>query len=718
MSRLNSFIQYPSFRIVIVIMEVGDKLRELNMTADEVDRLTKALKDKKFAEMLRDYADEISDPENRKRYEEEIELLEQERGNSIQFIHPEPFRCLGTSLNGTRKCFINICSNGKVGKPACEGGTSEDGRVGQRWSLPHSLHPGRQDRDTQGDTIMIYDVIFHPDTIHLASKNKTFMEMVDSAAIRGIQDAFKVTLDENNVSETSVKYKGAPRPCVIRKPIPGYKPKEPSEEADPLAFPYPDEKISQMKPKESHATKTSSDAQPKSCSNDKQPTRPNYTVKYRSFLDLQDFRYSRDSAQSPRPQEIVVKVDLPLLKEVSEASLEVKERQLLLVSKKPSYRLELPLSYPVDQDKGEAKFNKPRRQLTVTLTVLPSDEAFDPAAAFALTSAGDDDGREEKREVDEEEKRKVEEENRAGGGGFGQQTGEVEKEGVRGHERGEEQVMEEEEGVAGEEEKQEGKSEGENGDQKEKNGLGQEAVEEILKEQKEENETVNSNLHKRQQLEDTEDSGLSSQQDTVDVSAEEQNSAPDHNKLVAAHGTEDQLVLITAEHSSQVEKEGEVSPTSRSESPPKRRSSDIKKEVRFVVNHKSWRQEGKRIKPKLSAFVIFLFQVATEAAFLNHSASEEPQTEPQSRNNTKDGCKPPNGDTEEPATGSVGHEEEKNADRHDLPAARILHKAERGNQPPPGSLREIDDDGNEKIISDHSTSAGFIFQNSLMYELD
>uniref|UniRef100_A0AAQ4P9G8 Protein kintoun n=1 Tax=Gasterosteus aculeatus aculeatus TaxID=481459 RepID=A0AAQ4P9G8_GASAC len=630
-------------------MEVGDKLRELNMTADEVDRLTKALKDKKFAEMLRDYADEISDPENRKRYEEEIELLEQERGNSIQFIHPEPFRCLGTSLNGTRKCFINICSNGKVGKPACEGGTSEDGRVGQRWSLPHSLHPGRQDRDTQGDTIMIYDVIFHPDTIHLASKNKTFMEMVDSAAIRGIQDAFKVTLDENNVSETSVKYKGAPRPCVIRKPIPGYKPKEPSEEADPLAFPYPDEKISQMKPKESHATKTSSDAQPKSCSNDKQPTRPNYTVKYRSFLDLQDFRYSRDSAQSPRPQEIVVKVDLPLLKEVSEASLEVKERQLLLVSKKPSYRLELPLSYPVDQDKGEAKFNKPRRQLTVTLTVLPSDEAFDPAAAFALTSAGDDDGREEKRE---------------------------------------EQVMEEEEGVAGEEEKQEGKSEGENGDQKEKNGLGQEAVEEILKEQKEENETVNSNLHKRQQLEDTEDSGLSSQQDTVDVSAEEQNSAPDHNKLVAAHGTEDQLVLITAEHSSQVEKEGEVSPTSRSESPPKRRSSDIKKEV------------------------------ATEAAFLNHSASEEPQTEPQSRNNTKDGCKPPNGDTEEPATGSVGHEEEKNADRHDLPAARILHKAERGNQPPPGSLREIDDDGNEKIISDHSTSAGFIFQNSLMYELD
>ena len=91
-------------------MEVGESLKELNMTADEISRFTKAFKDEKFREMLRDYAQEISDPANKKKYEEEITLLEQERGNNIEFIHPEPFRALRTSVNGKQKCYINICS--------------------------------------------------------------------------------------------------------------------------------------------------------------------------------------------------------------------------------------------------------------------------------------------------------------------------------------------------------------------------------------------------------------------------------------------------------------------------------------------------------------------------------------------------------------------------------------------------------------------------------
>lgn len=372
-------------------MEVGEKLSELNMTVDEIDKFTKAFKDEKFREMLRDYAQEISDPENKKRYEEEIKLLERERGNSIEFIHPKPFRALKTSVNGKHKCFINICGSDKVEKPEFKYGVSEDGRRGQCWSLPHSLHPGRQDADPKGNKIMIYDVIFHPDTLHIASKNKKFMDMVEKTSIQGIQNAFNVTLDENNMREMNTKYKGTPQPCVVRKPIPGYKAKEPSEEPDPLAFPYPDKKRpttpSQIKPTESPETKTAATPKPKSfqiqVQKTKEPTKPNYTVKYRSVIDLQDFRCSRDSTKSPRPKEIVVTIDLPLVESVTDASLEAKEKSLLLETKKPAYRLELPLAYPVDEDKGEAKFNKHTRQLTVTLPVLPSDEAFD----FAMTPA-------------------------------------------------------------------------------------------------------------------------------------------------------------------------------------------------------------------------------------------------------------------------------------------------------------------------------------------
>lgn len=73
--------------------------------------------------------------------------------------------------------------------------------------------------------------------------------------------------------------------------------------------------------------------------------------------------------------------------------------------------------------------------------------------------------------------------------------------------------------------------------------------------------------------------------------------------------------------------------------------------------------------------------------------------------------------SEERATSSVKQERE-NVDKDDLPTEQIFHNPDHGNKPPPVLLREIDKDGNEKIISDHSTSAGFTFQNTLMYELD
>lgn len=57
-------------------------------------------------------------------------------------------------------------------------------------------------------------------------------------------------------------------------------------------------------------------------------------------------------------------------------------------------------------------------------------------------------------------------------------------------------------------------------------------------------------------------------------------------------------------------------------------------------------------------------------------------------------------------------------DEDDLPAEQLFHKQEPVEEAPPAVLTEIDEDGRQTIISDHCTSAGFTFQNSLMYELD
>ncbi|XP_051240638.1 protein kintoun [Dicentrarchus labrax] len=724
-------------------MEAGDKLKELNMTVDEIDRLTNAFKDEKFREMLLDYTRELSDPENKKRYEEEIKMLEQERGNTVEFIHPEPFRALRTSVNGKQKCFINICANEKVGKPASAWGVSEEGRRGQRWSLPHSLHPGRQDIDPKGNKILIYDVIFHPDTLHIASKNTRFMDMVDSTAIQGIQDAFNVTLDKNNVREMSTKYKGTPQPCVIRRPIPGYKAKGVSEKPDPLSFPYPEDQrpasSSQTKPTESPATKNSSDAAPKiQPLETKEPTKPNYTVKYRSFIDLQDFRCSRDSAQSPRPKEIVVTIDMPLLKAVTDASLEVKERTLLLESKKPNYRLELPLAYAVDEEKGEAKFNKQRGQLTVTLPVLPSNEALD----FAVSA---DEGQEGKSEVEEEEEEDA--------------SKEMEREYLKSEEEEERDIEEEQWTVVakGEEEEEKGWDKGEEEVREEENskdeeisveeeakwkelvGRGQESVEEEKvtgQKQENEEEAGNRNLQKRQQHEDTgrskhnkiREDGCDGAEETrgviswdtverrMDVPAEEE-----ENSCVASPETENQPVFITAERPGCITEEGDVNLNSSFESTPKMKTSDVK-------------EETEEVKETLNESL----KVETEAECLHHrsgGAASPVPADTQNQSNMTDCCisqgteecskmavthdankssrgGPGNGVTlssEERATGAVKREERE----------RIFQAPEHDdNRPPSGLLREIDKDGNEKVISDHSTSAGFIFQNSLMYELD
>ncbi|XP_039525370.1 protein kintoun isoform X5 [Pimephales promelas] len=348
-------------------MDMGSKLEELNLTRDEMNRFGKALKDEKFRELLLEYAAEISDPENRRRYEEEITQMEEERGNSVQFIHPEANHVLKTrSARG--KCFINICSNPRIGKPSCEAARDRDGEPGQNWRLPFSLTPGRADRDAAGNGCEVYDIVFHPDALHMAAKNARFMKLIHSTAIGGIEDSFHIKMDREQVKQLKMKYKGVAHPAVIRRPIPGHHQTNRSSGEDVLSFPYPDENQT--------APEKEPEASQSPCNPDdirsKQPIKPHYTVKYRSVVDLQDYRCSRDSGPGARPREIVVIIDVPLLGSALEAEVCVTERRLILEAPEPAYRLDLPLAYPVDEEKGDAKFNKTKKQLTITLPVRPA----------------------------------------------------------------------------------------------------------------------------------------------------------------------------------------------------------------------------------------------------------------------------------------------------------------------------------------------------------
>ncbi|KAM4853717.1 protein kintoun [Thomomys bottae] len=344
-------------------------LENLDLSGEEVQRLTSAFQDPEFRRMFSEYAQELTDPENRRRYEAEITELERERGVEVRFVHPEPGHVLRTSLDGTRRCFVNVCSNALVGQPSRRPGRGDEGRPapGSHWSLPYSLAPGRQYAGRSGTGYTVYDVVFHPDALALARRHQPFREMLDATALEAVEKQFHVQLDRRNAKTLKLKYKGTPEAAVLRRPLPGAVPVRPEAEPDsplpPFPYPYRYPAAAEPPPREPGPPEA---AQPPA------PTEPRCRVVQRHHVDLQDYRCARDSAPGPVPQELVVTIELPLLRSAQQAALEVTGKLLCLDSREPDYRLRLSLPYPVDDSRGKAQFNKARRQLVVTLPVARS----------------------------------------------------------------------------------------------------------------------------------------------------------------------------------------------------------------------------------------------------------------------------------------------------------------------------------------------------------
>ncbi|KAL6041609.1 hypothetical protein STEG23_034740 [Scotinomys teguina] len=353
-------------------------LEDLDLSGEEVQRLTSAFQDPEFRRMFSEYASEISDPENRRRYEEEITALERERGVEVRFVHPEPGHVLRTSLDGEHRCFVNVCSNPLVGSPSSRPSPGRSGTAGgSHWSLPYSLAPGRKYAGRSGSSYTVYDVVFHPDALALARSHERFREMLDATALEAVEQQFGVKLDRRNAKILKIRYKGVPEAAVLRTPLPGGGPAQPEGEPPGL---LPDLSYPYRYPAAAESTARTPAPPAPRAEQPPEPTEPRCTVVQRHHVDLQDYRCSRDAAPSPVPHELVVTIELPLLRSTEKAELEVKGKLLCLDSRNPDYRLRLSLPYPVDDGRGKAQYNKARRQLVVTLPVALSIARRDLAA--------------------------------------------------------------------------------------------------------------------------------------------------------------------------------------------------------------------------------------------------------------------------------------------------------------------------------------------------
>ncbi|KAL1498114.1 hypothetical protein ABEB36_008967 [Hypothenemus hampei] len=352
-----------------------DRLKDLNLSRDEVNRLGEALKKEEFRKLLVDYVEEIQDPKNRQIYEEEVKQLERERGQEVTFLHPTPAYVIKTSVNGDQKCFVNICSNENVQKPTSIP-TIKDGSRGLEWSLPHSLSPPHEDLDKKGARCQVYDVLFHPNTLYMGSKNQDFRSIINSIALNAIEANFNVHLDQKNLKFPNMKYKGIKRASIIRKSSNSKSLERTTEEQELFNRIY-SEIDSQRVSNSNHNSKKDSNS--KRSNEDPKYATPNYLIKHRSHIDIQEFTEDKNAKlNAATPKELIVEVDLPLLKSSSDMDLDVTEKTIQLISERPAkYKLNLTLPYQVNENNGTAKFDKDLKKLFITLPVKRKC-AFEP----------------------------------------------------------------------------------------------------------------------------------------------------------------------------------------------------------------------------------------------------------------------------------------------------------------------------------------------------
>eukprot|EP00794_Sanderia_malayensis_P004607 gene4607-5213_t len=352
--------------------------KDIDITPEEMEKIHQALKDEKFRDMFFDYCKEISDPENRAKYEQEITQLEMERGYNVTFVKPEAGHVVKViDENQNKKVFINVCTSTTVDKAASDGGNRQKGSSkGESWTIPHVIQKPREDSDKAGKSCVVCDVVFHPDVYNRAKTQPSMMKMLNDIALDSVRDKFGMKLDRNNVKYPKLKFKGRQEASIIRNKTAG----SPVENLKSEFVKYPEpakdrfDADKELLERQSKKVTSSGLEQETSCTR----TKPRYKILHRGHFDLQNFTLARDFTTSTRPAELCIEIELPMARSAAGVDLDVFEKQLVLDSKKPDYYLDvsfhnafqLSLPYPVDEDKGKAQFDKSRKVLIVTLPVL------------------------------------------------------------------------------------------------------------------------------------------------------------------------------------------------------------------------------------------------------------------------------------------------------------------------------------------------------------
>ncbi len=345
----------------------GKQDGELKMTHEEAKRIEDCIQKPEFVDLFRDYVTDISDPKNMEEYDAYIRQLEEqgEIPENEEIIRPEPGFCVkAKSVDVGSKIFINCAGTDRVPAPTLNRGQTRTDSCGKAmtggcWSIPYIYTSFRMDRDKSDTPCQVFDILFNSNTIEMSATTPQFKALVVQTALESLEENAKIKLKNvqtNKYDYTILKncrYKGSVvKPHKLKK--------------DPAA--------STPKPKVASASSsksTNSNPPPSVEKKEAGPTKPKISFIHRGEFDLSECIPSSGSATLPisrRPKELVVKLELPLMASVADMKLEI--RQGVLEFDVPGiYSVRERLPYPVEEDSGDAKYNKTQKLLTVTLAV-------------------------------------------------------------------------------------------------------------------------------------------------------------------------------------------------------------------------------------------------------------------------------------------------------------------------------------------------------------
>lgn len=324
----------------------------IQLTRDEYRNITRCLGDENFRKLFAEYCNELSDPENRIQYEKEITLLESERGFDVKFIKPLPGYVIKTTTKEDNKIFINVCHSDLIGKPQSKAKRDAIGLKGLDWSIPYAqVHP-RKDYDNKKNACMVYDVVFHYDTLHLAKQNANFRKLVTDTAVDAVECSFNISLNKNNLKFPKLQYKGVPKMSIIRQRT----------------------KISSNRTFAEEESDNNYNNGVLCHTKNNDYITPIYKLIHKKCIDYFEMATERINSNL-KPDEIVIEIQLPLLNSANDCLLNVVRNELHLISQEPAkYKLQVKLPFEVSEKNGAAKFNADEKILLISLPVIKTKQ--------------------------------------------------------------------------------------------------------------------------------------------------------------------------------------------------------------------------------------------------------------------------------------------------------------------------------------------------------